>query len=162
MTHGFDDQGRLFDKDGNMNSWWTAADEEAFKAKAEILAKQFDAVEILPGLYANGHFSLGENIADHGGVSIAYTALLNSFGNKHPKPIDGFTAEQRFFMGYGHVWASNCTDEEKARLTRLDVHSLSENRVNVTLRNFQIFFDAFGITEKGPMWRPIEQRVSIW
>ena len=162
MTHGFDDQGRLFDKDGNMNSWWTAADEEAFKAKAEILAKQFDAVEILPGLYANGHFSLGENIADHGGVSIAYTALLNSFGNKHPKPIDGFTAEQRFFMGYGHVWASNCTDEEKARLTRLDVHSLSENRVNVTLRNFQIFFDAFGITENDPMWRPLEQRVSIW
>ena len=162
MTHGFDDQGRLFDKDGNMANWWTEEDDAAFRAKAEVLAAQFDAVEILPGLHANGHLSLGENIADHGGVSIAYTALQNSFGGHHPAPIDGFTAEQRFFLGYGHVWAQNCTDEEKARLTKLDVHSLAENRVNVTLRNFQTFFDAFGIKEGDPMWRPVPERVRIW
>ncbi len=162
MTHGFDDQGRLFDKDGNMANWWTDADDAAFRAKAQVLAAQFDAVEILPGLHADGQLSLGENIADHGGVSIAYTALQNSFGGKHPAPIDGFSAEQRFFLGYGHVWAQNCTDEEKARLTKLDVHSLAENRVNVTLRNFQSFFDAFGIKEGDPMWRPESERVRIW
>lgn len=162
MTHGFDDQGRLFDKNGNMTDWWTAEDSEAFSAKAEVLAEQFDAVEILPGLNADGHLSLGENIADHGGISIAYTALQNSFEGNHPEPVDGFTAEQRFFMGYGHVWAQNCTDEEKARLTKLDVHSLAENRVNVTLRNFQTFFDAFGIKEGDRMFRPEEERVHIW
>ena len=162
MTHGFDDQGRLFDKEGNMTNWWTDADDAAFREKAKILEEQFNAVEILPGLNANGALSLGENIADHGGVSIAYTALQNSFKGRHPEPIDGFSAEQRFFLGYGHVWASNCTDEEKARLTKLDEHSLAENRVNVTLRNFQTFFDAFGIKEGDPMWRPESERVRIW
>ena len=162
MTHGFDDQGRLFDKEGNMNSWWTDADDAAFRAKASILEKQYSDVEVLPGLQANGALSLGENIADHGGVSIAYTALMNALDGKVPAPIDGFTAEQRFFLGYAHVWAQNITDEEKARLTRLDVHSLAENRVNVTLRNFQSFFDAFGIKEGDKMWRPVEERVIIW
>lgn len=162
MTHGFDDQGRLFDKEGNMTSWWTEEDAAAFQAKAEVLAAQFDAIEVLPGLHADGHLSLGENIADHGGVSIAYTALQNSFEGNHPEPIDGFTAEQRFFLGYGHVWAQNATDEEKARLTKLDVHSLAENRVNATLRNFQEFFDAFGIKEGDAMFRPEEERVHIW
>ena len=162
MTHGFDDQGRLFDKDGNMTSWWTEADAEAFKAKAEVLAAQFDAVEILPGLKADGHLTLGENIADHGGVSIAYSALKHALGDVEPAPIDGFTADQRFFLGYAHVWAQNATDEEMARLTKLDVHSLAQNRVNVTLRNFQTFFDAFGIKEGEPMFRPESERVHIW
>ena len=162
MTHGFDDQGRLFDKDGNMNSWWTEADDEAFKVRAAVLEKQYGEVEILPGLFANGALSLGENIADHGGVSVAYTAFQNSLAGKHPADIDGFTAEQRFFLGYARVWAQNITDEEKARLTKLDVHSLGKNRVNVTLRNFQSFFDAFGIKEGDAMWRPVEDRVIIW
>ena len=162
MTHGFDDQGRLFDKEGNMTSWWTEEDAAAFQAKAEVLAAQFDSIEVLPGLHADGHLSLGENIADHGGVSIAYTALQNSFAGNHPEPVDGFTAEQRFFLGYGHVWAQNATDEEKARLTKLDVHSLAENRVNATLRNFQEFFDAFGVKEGDAMFRPEEERVHIW
>lgn len=162
MTHGFDDEGRLFDKNGNMTNWWTAADDEAFRAKAEILAAQYDEVEVVPGLHADGHLSLGENIADHGGVSIAYSALQNSFGGVHPEPIDGFTAEQRFFIGFAHVWAQNARDEERIRLTKLDVHSLAENRVNVTLRNFQTFFDAFGIKEGDKMYRPESERVSIW
>ena len=164
MTHGFDDQGRLFDKNGNMTNWWTEADDTAFRAKAEVLAAQFDEVEVVPGsgVHANGHLSLGENIADHGGVSVAYTAMQNSWNGVHPEPIDGFTAEQRFFLGYGHVWAQAATDEEKLRLTKLDVHSLAENRVNVTLRNFQTFFDAFGIQEGDKMFRPEAERVHIW
>ena len=162
MTHGFDDQGRLFDKDGNMQNWWTDEDVKAFEAKTAILKDQFDKIEILPGIYANGALSLGENIADQGGLNIAYTALQNTFGDKHPEPIDGFTAEQRFFLGYAHVWATNCTDEEKAHRTKTDVHSLPENRVNASLKNIQSFFDAFGIKEGDEMWRPENERVTIW
>ena len=162
MTHGFDDQGSLFDKDGNMNNWWTDADRAAFVAKTQVLADQYSEVEILPGVQANGELTLGENIADHGGVSVAWSALQNALGGVEPAPIDGFTAAQRFFLGYARVWAQNITDEEKARLTKLDVHSLGNNRVNVTLRNFGYFFDAFGIKEGDAMWRPEAERVHIW
>ncbi len=162
MTHGFDDQGSLFDKDGNMNNWWTAEDRAAFVEKTKVLVDQFNEVEIVPGLKANGALTLGENIADHGGVSVAWTALHNALNGVVPAPIDGFSAEQRFFLGYARVWAQNITDEEKARLTKLDVHSLGNNRVNVTLRNFGYFFDAFGIQEGDAMWRPEAERVHIW
>ena len=162
MTHGFDDQGRLFDKDGNMNDWWTEEDAATFKAKSEKLVKQYSEVEILPGVHANGANTLGENIADHGGLSIAYTALHNAIAGKDVKPIDGFTPDQRFYLGYATVWAQNITDEEKARLNNLDVHSLGSNRVNVAVRNFQTFFDAFGIKEGDAMYRPEEERVHIW
>lgn len=162
MTHGFDDQGRHFDKDGNMTDWWRPEDEAAFKARTDILVAQFDSVYVLPGLRANGALCLGENIADQGGLRVAYTALQNSFGGVRPADIDGFTAEQRFYLSYANIWAMNITDEEKARLTKLDVHSLCENRVNVTLRNLQTFFDAFGITEGDAMYRPESERVIIW
>ena len=162
MTHGFDDQGSLFDKDGNLNNWWTDADRAAFVAKTKVLVDQYSEVEILPGVQANGELTLGENIADHGGVSVAWSALQNALGGVEPAPIDGFTADQRFFLGYARVWAQNITDEEKARLTKLDVHSLGNNRVNVTLRNFGQFFDAFDIKEGDPMWRPEAERVHIW
>ena len=162
MSHGFDDQGRLFDADGNMTNWWTPTDEAKFKEKAEVLAAQFDAVEIQPGLHANGHLTLGENIGDHGGISIAWTAMQNAWNGVHPEPIDGFTAEQRFWLSYGHIWAQNITPEEEARLTKLDVHSLAVNRVNVSIRNFQQFFDAFDIAEGDPMFRPEAERVHIW
>ena len=162
MTHGFDDQGRLFDKEGNMANWWTDADDAAFRELSQVLVRQYGEVEVLPGVFANGELSLGENIADHGGVSIAYTALHNALKGQEPAPIDGFTADQRFFLGFAHVWAANITDEEIARRTKLDVHSLSENRVNVTLRNFQQFFDAFGICEGDAMFRPESERVIIW
>ena len=162
MTHGFDDQGSLFDKDGNMNNWWTDEDRAAFVAKTKVLADQYSEVEVVPGLMANGPLTLGENIADHGGISIAWTALHNAVGENIPAPIDGLTMEQRFFLGYAHVWAQNITDEESARLTKLDVHSLGKNRVNVALRNFGYFFDAFGIKEGDAMWRPEAERVHIW
>lgn len=162
MTHGFDDQGRLFDKNGNMNNWWTAEDEAAFKEKTAVLVKQYDEIEVLPGLHADGTLSLGENIADQGGLSLAWTAFQNSLNGQTPEPIDGFTADQRFFIGYARLWGQNITDEEKARLTKLDVHSLGVNRVNAAVRNFEQFFTAFDIKEGDPMWRPVEERVIIW
>ena len=162
MTHGFDDQGRLFDKDGNLNNWWTEEDAASFKAKADKLVAQFDAVKIQDGLYANGSATLGENIADQGGLRIAFTAMKNSFGGNEPKPIDGFTAEQRFYLAYAILWGQNITPQECARLTLLDVHSLGRNRVNVSLRNLQDFFDAFDIKEGDKMFRPEEERVVIW
>ena len=162
MTHGFDDQGRLFDAEGNMTNWWTAEDEAKFKEKTAVLVKQYSEVEILPGLHADGQLTLGENIADHGGVSIAYTALHNALGDTLPADIDGFNVDQRFFLGFAHLWAQNATDEEKARLTKLDVHSLAENRVNITVRNFPFFFKAFDIQEGDPMWRPESERINIW
>ena len=162
MSHGFDDQGRLFDANGNMTNWWTEEDDARFRAKAEILVEQFNAVEILPGLMADGRNSLGENIGDHGGISIAYTAMENAIAGKEMPLIDGFTPAQRFFLSYGAIWAQNITDEEKARLTKLDVHSLAVNRVNVSVKNFQQFYDAFGIKEGEPMYRPESERVHIW
>lgn len=164
MSHGFDDQGRLFDKDGNMSNWWTEEDAEKFKAKAQVLVEQFNAVEIIPGsgIMANGALSLGENIGDHGGLSIAFTAMQNAIAKKNPGLIDGFTPEQRFYLSYATIWAQNIRSEEKIRLTKLDVHSLAENRVNVSLKNFQTFFDAFGIKEGDAMFRPENERVHIW
>ena len=168
MTHGFDDQGRQFDKDGNMNNWWTEEDTAAFNEKAAVLVKQFDAIEVLPAkdgqpaLMANGSLCLGENIADQGGLRVAWTAFHNSLKDKGmPEPIDGFTADQRFYLAYATLWGQNIRDEEAARLTKLDVHSLGKWRVNATLRNLQSFYDAFGITD-GPMFLPEEERVIIW
>ena len=162
MTHGFDDQGSQFDKEGNMNDWWTAEDRAAFEKKTAVLVEQFNAIEILPGLFADGKFSLGENIADQGGLRLAFTALVDSWGDERPADIDGFTAEQRFYIGYATLWAQNITDQEKERLTKVDVHSLGRNRVNATLRNIQSFYDAFGITEEDAMFMPVEERVIIW
>ena len=163
MTHGFDDQGSQFDKDGNMSDWWTAEDRAAFEAKTQVLIDQFNAIEILPGLYADGKFSLGENIADQGGLRLAYTGLVDfAWGGERPADIDGFTGEQRFYIGYATLWAQNITDQEKERLTKLDVHSLGINRVNATLRNIQSWYDAFGITEEDAMYMPIEERIVIW
>ena len=161
MTHGFDDQGRGFDKDGNMNNWWTDADSEAFKAKADVLVAQFDAIEVLPGMHANGALCLGENIADQGGLRVAYTAMHNAMNGAEVAPVDGFTPEQRFYIAYATLWGQNIRDEEIARLTKLDVHSLGKWRVNATLRNLQSFYDAFGITD-GAMFMPEEERVVIW
>lgn len=162
MSHGFDDQGSMFDATGNMANWWTAADKAKFDALGDKLAAQFDAVEILPGVHANGRYTLGENIGDHGGLSIAFTAMENATKGKKDPMIDGFSRAQRFYLSYGAIWAQNITDQEKARLTNMDPHSLAENRVNVSVRNFETFFKAFDIKEGDPMFRPEEERVHIW
>ena len=162
MSHGFDDQGSMFDASGNMVNWWTPEDKARFDALGDKLVAQFDEVEVLPGVHAKGRYTLGENIGDHGGLSIAFTAMQNAIAGQKVELIDGFTPEQRFYLSFGAIWAQNITDQEKARLTNLDPHSLAENRVNVSLRNFQSFFDAFDIKEGDPMFRPEEERVSIW
>ena len=162
MSHGFDDQGSMFDAYGNMVNWWTAEDKAKFDALGDKLVAQFDEVEVLPGVNANGRFTLGENIGDHGGLSIAFTAMENAVAGTEDPLIDGFTRAQRFYLSYGAIWAQNITDQEKARLTNLDPHSLAVNRVNVSVRNFQTFFDAWDIQEGAPMFRPEEERVHIW
>lgn len=168
LTHGFDDQGRNFDADGNMNNWWTEEDSKAFAEKTEGLAKQFDQVEILPGLMANGAYTLGENIADQGGLRVAYTAFLDSQKAKgvditsESAKIDGFDPTQVFYMNYANLWANNIREEEMRNLTINDVHSLGVNRVNVTLKNIAPFFKAFDIKEGDPMFRPEAERVIIW
>lgn len=162
MTHGFDDQGRQFDKDGNLNDWWTSADAEQFTKRAEILASQYDNIVVLDTVHANGHFTLGENIADHGGLRIAYTALHNTFDGVEPAPIDGFTADQRFYLAYAALWAGNIRDAEILRLTKIDPHSLGRWRVNAALRNMETFFKAFDIKEGDAMYMAPEDRVIIW
>ncbi len=166
MTHGFDDQGRHFDAEGNMTEWWTPEDAEAFQKLADVLVAQFDAVEVLPGLNANGQYTLGENIADQGGLRVAMTAFLDSQKKKGvdvaTTKIDGLTPAQAFYMNYANLWAQNIREAEMRSLTQGDVHSLGSNRVNVTLRNLQPFFEAFSIKEGDKMWRPVDERVVIW
>lgn len=168
MTHGFDDQGRNFDAAGNMVDWWTPEDAAKFTEKTKGLIAQFDEVEVLPGVHANGQYTLGENIADQGGLRIAMTAFLEAQKQKgvdvkSPEAkIDGFDPMQVFYMNYANLWAGNIRDEEIQSLTTGDVHSLGRNRVNVTIRNIAPFFEAFGITEKDPMFRPEAERVVIW
>ncbi|MCM1029087.1 MAG: M13 family metallopeptidase [Pseudoflavonifractor sp.] len=166
MTHGFDDQGSHFDAEGNMTNWWTPEDAETFKALTQKLVDQYSAEEVLPGLHANGEYTLGENIADHGGLRIAMTAFLNSQKNKgvdvKTARIDGFDPIQVFYLNYANLWGQNVREENIRALTEGDVHSLGKLRVNVALRNLAPFFEAFDITEGQPMYRPEEERVIIW
>lgn len=162
MIHGFDDQGRQFDKDGNLKDWWTAEDAEAFNKLADILVAQFDSIVVLGDTHANGRFTLGENIADQGGLRVAYTAYQNSLKDKERIDIDGFTPEQRFYLAYANVWAGNIRDEEILSRTKTDPHSLGRWRVNGTLPNLEEFFKAFNIKEGDKMFRPASERVVIW
>ncbi len=164
MTHGFDDQGRQFDKDGNLKNWWAESDATAFNALADILVAQFDSVIVdeATNTHANGRFTLGENIADQGGLRVALTAYRNSQKNNPAEAIDGFTPEQRFFLAYANVWAGNIRNEEILSRTKTDPHSLGRWRVNATLRNIEEFFQAFDVKEGDAMYRPAEERVIIW
>ncbi len=168
MTHGFDDQGSQFDAEGNMVNWWTPEDAAAFQSMTQGLVAQFDEVEVLPGVHANGQYTLGENIADQGGLNVAYTAFLDSQKkkgvdiNSQEALIDGLTPEQVFYMNYANLWAQNIRDAEILSLTTGDVHSLGENRVNVSLRNLAPFFRAFDIKEGDKMFRPESERIVIW
>lgn len=161
MTHGFDDQGRQFDKDGNLKDWWTEEDAAAFTKLADGLVAQFDAIKVLGDTHANGRFTLGENIADQGGLRVAYTAYHNAL-NGEGETIGGFTPDQRFYLSYANVWAGNIRDAEILRRTQIDPHSLGKWRVNASLRNIAPFFKAFFIKEGDPMFRPAEERVIIW
>lgn len=162
MTHGFDDQGRQFDKDGNFANWWTEEDARKFNERTQVIVDFFNEIEVLPGLNANGKLTLGENIADHGGLMISMQAFKNATKNNPLPVIDGFTPEQRFYLSYSNVWAGNVRDEEIRNLTKSDVHSLSRWRVNGTLPHINDWYKAFGITEKDPLFVPEEERLNIW
>ena len=162
MTHGFDDQGRQFDKDGNFANWWTDEDAEKFNERTQVIVDFFDKIEVLPGLNANGKLTLGENIADHGGIMISLQALRNATKENTLPTVGGFTPEQRFFLSYSGVWAGHVRDEEIRNLTKSDVHSLSRWRVNGTLPHIDAWYEAFGITEESPMFVPQNERLNIW
>ena len=162
MTHGFDDQGRQFDKDGNFADWWGKSDAENFQKRAQVMVNFFDSIKVLPDLHANGKLTLGENLADHGGLKISFEAFKNATKDAPLGVKDGFTPEQRFFLAFANVWASNIRDEEIRNLTKSDPHSLGRWRVNGALPQIDAWYEAFHITEKDPMFIPKDKRVDIW
>ena len=162
ITHGFDDQGRHYDGDGNLAEWWTEADATEFKARAQKVVDQFGGYEVLPGVKVNGELTLGENIADLGGITLAYEALERSLQGKERKRIDGLTPEQRFFIAWAQVWRTNTRDDALRQQVASDPHSPGNFRAIGPLVNFQPFYDAFGIQEGDPMWRKPADRAKIW
>ena len=162
MTHGFDDQGRRYDKDGNMHDWWKEQDAKNFTERTDKYADFFSAIEVLPGLKANGRLTLGENLADHGGLQVAWTAYKNATKNQQLPVIDGFTADQRFFLAYAGVWAGNIRDEEIRNRTKSDPHSLGRWRVNGALPHIDAWYEAFGVKEGDKMYIPKENRLDLW
>ena len=162
MTHGFDDQGRRYDKDGNMHDWWTETDGKNFTSRTDKYADFFAGIEVLPGLNANGRLTLGENLADHGGLQVAWYAYKNAT-KRNPLPvIDGLTADQRFFLAYAGVWAGNITEAEIRNRTKSDPHSLGRWRVNGALPHIDMWYEAFNVKEGDKMYIPKEKRLSLW
>ena len=162
MTHGFDDQGRQYDKDGNMHDWWKESDGKNFTNRTDKYADFFSAIDVLPDLKANGRLTLGENLADHGGLMVAYAAFKNATKNNPLPVIDGLTADQRFFLAYAGVWAGNITEAEIRNRTKSDPHSLGRWRVNGALPHIDAWYDAFGIKEGDKMYIPKEKRLQLW
>ena len=162
MTHGFDDQGRRYDKDGNMKDWWTEEDAAKFTERADVMVNFFGNINVLPDLKANGELTLGENLADHGGLNVAFTAFRNATKNQPLSNVDGFTPEQRFFLAYSLLWAGNIRDEQIKLYTNNDPHSLGRWRVNGALPHIQAWYDAFNITPENKLYIAPEERVNIW
>ena len=162
MTHGFDDQGRQFDATGNMHDWWTASDAAGFNERADLYDRFFSAIEVLPGLKSNGRLTLGENLADHGGLQVAWYAYKNATAKKPLKVKDGFTADQRFFIAYAGVWGQNITEQEIRQRVKNDPHSLGEWRVNGALPHIDMWYEAFGVKPGDKMYLPKEQRLDLW
>ena len=162
MTHGFDDQGRQYDANGNLHDWWTAADAKGFEKRAKLYSDFFDGIEVLPGLHANGKFTLGENLADHGGLQVAFNAFKHATANKPLKTIDGLTPDQRFFIAYAGVWGQNITDQEIRNRVKRDPHSLGEWRVNGALPHIDAWYKAFNVKKGDKMYLPENQRLELW
>uniref|UniRef100_UPI004026F86B M13 family metallopeptidase n=1 Tax=Prevotella sp. TaxID=59823 RepID=UPI004026F86B len=162
MTHGFDDQGRQYDANGNLHDWWTAADAKGFEKRAKLYSDFFDSIEVLPGLHANGKFTLGENLADHGGLQVAFNAYKHATANKPLKTIDGLTPDQRFFIAYAGVWGQNITDQEIRNRVKRDPHSLGEWRVNGALPHIDAWYKAFDVKKGDKMYLPENQRLELW
>ena len=162
MTHGFDDQGRRFDKDGNMRDWWTEADGKNFTQRTDKYADFFSAIDVLPDLKANGRLTLGENLADHGGLQVAFAAYQNATKRQKLDVVDGLTADQRFFLAYAGVWANNITEAEIRKRTKSDPHALGRWRVNGALAHINAWYEAFGVKEGDKMFIPESERLQLW
>ena len=162
MTHGFDDQGAQFDKDGNLKNWWTDEDKKNFEARTEVMRNFFDGIEVLPGMHANGKLTLGENIADNGGLNVAYQALQNAMKKNPLEKRDGFTPEQRFFLSYAFVWAENIREAQLRLYNKTDPHSPGRWRVNGALPQIDAWYEAFGIKKGSRLFVPKAQRVDVW
>lgn len=162
MTHGFDDRGRNYDKDGNMKDWWTKEDAAKFKALTDPFADFFSHINVLPDLKGNGRLTLGENLADHGGLMVAFNALKNATKGKKGKNLLGFTPEQRFFLAYAGVWAANITDAEIRNRTKSDPHALGEWRVNGALPHINAWYEAFNVKPSDKLYLPENQRLNLW
>ena len=162
MTHGFDDQGRQYDKDGNLHDWWIAEDSKNFDAKTKVLIDQYDNYKMLKDLHVDGKLTLGENIADLGGMNVAYNGLQKALKGKNAEKIDGFTPDQRFFLSYAQVWRANTRDEETMRRLKEDVHSPAETRVNAIVYNIPAFYTAFNIKPEDKRYIALENRADIW
>ncbi len=162
MTHGFDDQGSKYDKDGNLKTWWKPEDTKRFEERIQVMRAFHDSIEVLPGLHANGSLTLGENMADHGGLMVSFQAFENATAKKPLGTKDGFTPEQRFFLAYANVWGQNIRDEEVRKRVKSDPHQLGRWRVNGQMPHIDAWYDAFGITESDPMFVPKDKRVTIW
>lgn len=162
MTHGFDDQGSKYDKNGNLSQWWTEEDTKRFNERIQVMRDYHDSIEVLPGLHSNGSLTLGENMADHGGLMVSYQAFVNATAQAPLSDKDGFTPAQRFFLAYANVWGQNIRDEEIRKRVKSDPHSLGKWRVNGQMPHMDAWYEAFGITEQDPMFVPKEKRVTIW
>lgn len=162
MTHGFDDQGSHYDKEGNMTDWWVASDVENFKEKGKQYVEFFSKIKVLPDLNANGQLTLGENLADHGGLQVAWYAYKNATKGKELPVIDGFTADQRFFLAYAGVWASNITEQAIRQLTKSDPHSLGRWRVNGALPHIDMWYKAFDVQPSDKMYIKPSERLKLW
>ena len=162
MTHGFDDSGRRFDKDGNMKDWWTEDDGKKFTERTDKYAEFFSAIDVLPDLKGNGRLTLGENLADHGGLQVAFAAYQNATKRQPLDEIDGYTADQRFFLAYAGVWAGNISEAEIRKRTKSDPHSLGRWRVNGALPHIGAWYKAFGVKESQKMFIPEEKRLQLW
>ena len=162
MTHGFDDQGRQYDKDGNMHDWWKEEDAKNFTARTDKYADFFSKIKVLPDLNANGRLTLGENLADHGGLQVAWYAYKNATKRAALPVIDGMTADQRFFLAYAGVWAGNIVEAEIRNRTKSDPHSLGRWRVNGALPHIDAWYDAFGVKEGDKMFIPKSERLPLW
>ena len=162
MTHGFDDQGRQYEADGNLHDWWTAHDAKGFDERAKLYSDFFDRIEVLPGLHANGKFTLGENLADHGGLEVSYNAFVNATAAKPLKDKDGFTPAQRFFIAYAGVWGQNITEKEIRNRVKTDPHSLGEWRVNGALPHIDAWYEAYGVKQGDKLYVPESDRLKLW
>ncbi len=162
MTHGFDDQGRHYDKNGNMTDWWTASDAENFNKRAEYFEKFFSAIKVLPDLNANGKLTLGENLADHGGLEVSFNAYRHATKDAPLETIGGLTPDQRFFLAYAGVWAANITEEEIRNRTKMDPHSLGEWRVNGALPHINAWYEAYGVKPGDKLYLPEDKRLKLW